>query len=459
MTLRATVLTSVATALSLVGCFGELPTDDVGSVVAEVQSIPAGVGCLRVVYRAPSATADTTRNLAVTPGAAATLDLGYLPAGTYYLRTSAYNVACGSIVAATVPTWVGEPALANIIPGTATTVPITLRPNVTTRTTLDFVQPVRAIFAGQVSDSTYAIMADGTVRAWGRNDVGQLGDGSTASATRPRVITGILNPVQIAAAGNFACATTESSGLFCWGENYGGQFADGTTVGSLTPRANPDVEPDRIAVRWNQLCGLFAGDVLCWGSGISPGGLYQHEVAAIAFGRGRLVIASEGGYGNTIDLATGMGDTARSGVVGVAGNSLSYCFLTGARTVVCQGNNADGELGDATQTPSSTERSTGLTEVTAIAGGNSHNCALRSTGQVMCWGNNRAGQTGTGLDTPTVNSPAQVPLTNVTQIALGSTHSCALLSDGSVWCWGNNQYGQLGDGTHLTRFAPVRVQF
>lgn len=459
MTLRTSALTSFATALSLAGCFGELPADEVGSAVAEVQSIPAGVGCSRIVYRAPAATADTTRNLAVTPGAVATLDLGYLAAGSYVFRASVYNVACGSILAATVPTWVGDPAVANITPGFATTVPITLRPNVTTRTTVDFVQPVRAIFAGQVSDSTYAIMADGTVRAWGRNDVGQLGDGSTASATRPRVITGILNPVQFANGGNFACATTESSGLYCWGENYGGQFADGTTVGSLTPRANPEVEPDRITVEWNRLCGLFAGDVLCWGWGTFPGALYEREVAAIAFGRGRLVMASESGYANTIDLTTGDPDTRRAGVVGVAGNSLSYCYLTGARTVVCQGNNSEGELGDGTLSPSTTERSTGLTEVTAIAGGNSHFCALRSGGQVMCWGGNLVGQTGTGLDIPRVTTPAPVPLTNVTQIALGSTHSCALLSDGSVWCWGNNQYGQLGDGTHLTRFAPVRVLF
>lgn len=459
MTLRTTALTSLATALSLAGCFGELPADGVGSAVAEVQSIPAGVGCLRVIYRVPGATNDTTRNLGVTPGNPATLDLGYLAVGTYNLRASAYNVACGSVVAATVPTWVGEPVVANIVPGIATTVPITLRPNVTTRTTVDFVQPVRAIFAGQVSDSTYAIMADGTVRAWGRNDTGQLGDGSTASAVRPRVITGIVNPVQIANGGGFACATTESSGLYCWGENYGGQFADGTTDGSLTPRANPDVEPDGIAVRWNQLCALLGSDVRCWGSGISPGTLYAREVAALTFGSGRLVFTTEGGFGNAIDLATGYGGAARGGVVGVSGNSLSHCFLTGARTVVCQGNNAEGEVGDGTQTPSTTERSTGLTEVTAIAGGNSHNCALRRGGQVMCWGSNRAGQTGTGLDTPSVTSPAPVPLANVTQIALGSVHSCALLSDGSVWCWGNNEYGQLGDGTHLTRFAPVRVQF
>lgn len=147
-----------------------------GYVVAEIQSIPAGVGCLRVVYRLTTATADTTRNLAVMPGNPAALDLGYLGAGAYSFRANAYNVACGSIVASTVASWVGDPVAVTISPGIATMVPITLRPNVVTRTTVDFVQPVRAIYSGHGSSSTYAVMTDGTVRAWSFHQYGQLGD-------------------------------------------------------------------------------------------------------------------------------------------------------------------------------------------------------------------------------------------------------------------------------------------
>jgi hypothetical protein len=53
---------------------GDVP----GSAALAITSIPTGVGCLRVIYRAPGATVDTTRNFGVTPGASAALDLGPL---------------------------------------------------------------------------------------------------------------------------------------------------------------------------------------------------------------------------------------------------------------------------------------------------------------------------------------------------------------------------------------------
>lgn len=462
MSSRTRSLAAVLVGLSLPGCFGEPLPEGTGSAVAEVQTVPAGVGCLRVVYRLPTATADTTRNFGVTPGASASFDLGYLAAGVYSFRASAYSVACGSVAAATVPAWVGDPAAVTIAPGVVSTVSITLRPNVTTRTNVDFVQPVRAIYAGSPSYSTYAVMQDGTVRAWGQNHRGELGDGTTANAATPRVVAGLVNPTQIAGDSSYACATTESSGLYCWGDNTYGQFADGTTAPSLTPRRNGDVAPDAIAVSSRRLCGRFGHAVSCWGGDLTPGTPIATPADGIAFGshdgllwlmtRADVVVAtSPDGAGTAL---------GRLRSTDVASSVYANCFLTTGHTVVCRGVDDFGEVGDGPGVPDpSEERNTGLTDVTDIASGFRHLCALRSNGTVWCWGFNNAGQVGAGLDADRAEAPMPVPLSNVVQIAVGSMHACALLADGSVWCWGDNTNGQLGDGTDTNRYSPVRVRF
>ena len=460
-------------ALSLAGCFGELPADGVGSAVAEVQTIPAGVGCLRVVFRAPAATADTTRNLVVTPGNPATLDLGYLAAGAYSFRASAYNLACGSVVAATVPTWVGDPAAATIAPGLVTTVPITLRPNVMTRTTVDFVQPVRAIYSGGESNTTYAVMQDGSVRAWGQNDEGQIGDGTVSDpAVRPRVVAGLSNPTQIAAASDFACATT-SNGLWCWGANVD-QLANGdlSEPRFLTPRGNPDLEPDAISAYDSHLCGRVAGTVRCWGTsfiGLGVGGLDGPGVEATAFVAGSQAYWLGQGLFTVNPLATLQRSRAaapgvsaqrlRTRVVAVSVGDTSYCAIVAGGAVVCAGSGRSVGVGSGSNVPLDAPVTNYVVGATALTSGSGHHCALIENRTVACWGDNDYGQVGAGLDVNVATEPVALPLRDVVQIAAGASHTCALVTDGSVWCWGLNSDGQLGDGTNVPRFTPVRVRF
>ena len=83
---------------------------------------------------------------------------------------------------------------------------------------------------------------------------------------------------------------------------------------------------------------------------------------------------------------------------------------------------------------------------------------------------NQDGQLGDGTNTDT-STPVQVKdpndtsgyLTGATAIAAGGTHSLALKSEGTVWAWGSNQSGQLGNGTTIDDSSttgintPVRV--
>ncbi|WP_170157263.1 right-handed parallel beta-helix repeat-containing protein [Roseimicrobium gellanilyticum] len=98
-----------------------------------------------------------------------------------------------------------------------------------------------------------------------------------------------------------------------------------------------------------------------------------------------------------------------------------------------------------------------LWDVTAVAAGHHHNIALRSDGTVWAWGKNANGQLGDGTNTDS-DYPVQVSgLADVVEVVAGAYHSIAIKSDGSIWCWGENTYGQLGNGSANASNVPVEI--
>src|SRR5829696_4402158 len=136
-------------------------------------------------------------------------------------------------------------------------------------------------------------------------------------------------------------------------------------------------------------------------------------------------------------------------------------------TLTAWGGNFFGQLGDGT----SDRRTTPVevidldgAELKAIAGGQLHSLALKEDGTILAWGYNEQGQLGDGTNTSS-STPVQVQdpndlsgyLSGVADIAAGSSHSLALKEDGTVWAWGSNRVNELGDGTNDNSTQPVRV--
>jgi alpha-tubulin suppressor-like RCC1 family protein len=362
-----------------------------------------------------------------------------------------------------------------------------------------------AITAGE--DHTCAILDDGSVACWGDNGYGKLGDGTTTNRNTPTQ-TSSLGPdrtaVAISAGKHHTCAILDNGTVSCWGKNDYGQLGDGTNYNQYTPTQTSSLGTGRTAV------AITAGDyhtcvildnesVSCWGKnniGQLGDGTYDHRITPTqtsSLGTGRTAVAvSSGanhvcvilddgsvscwghnyygqlGIGTTIPKISTPTQTSSLGTdrtaVAITAGYHHTCAILDDGSVSCWGENVYGQLGDGTTTSQNTPTQTsslgtGRTAV-EISLGKYHTCAILDDGSVSCWGENTYGSLGDGTNndwlTPTQTSSLGTGRTAVT-ISAGNTHTCAIIDDGSVSCWGKNDVGQLGDGTTTSRNTPTQT--
>ena len=81
-----------------------------------------------------------------------------------------------------------------------------------------------------------ALLSTGSVKCWGFNNKGQLGDGSTTNSNTPVDVAGLPDKAVAVSVGyRHSCAILESGSLYCWGSNDEAQLGDGTEVDKLQP--------------------------------------------------------------------------------------------------------------------------------------------------------------------------------------------------------------------------------
>jgi alpha-tubulin suppressor-like RCC1 family protein len=95
-------------------------------------------------------------------------------------------------------------------------------------------EPAVALTAG--AGGTCAVLRNGDAYCWGSNANGQLGDGSRIHRARPVKVLGLEGAGRMVAYGeDFSCATTRALRALCWGKNDQGQLGDGTDATRETP--------------------------------------------------------------------------------------------------------------------------------------------------------------------------------------------------------------------------------
>ncbi|WP_445339744.1 RCC1 domain-containing protein [Bifidobacterium sp. ESL0825] len=243
--------------------------------------------------------------------------------------------------------------------------------------------------------------SDGNAYAWGRNNCGQLGDGTTTITDTSKQTSPVkvgkpagtptdFTYVQVSAGTNHSLALGSDGNAYAWGDNSYGRLGDGTT----DPRPTP--------VKVSKPAG-------------APAGFAYVQVSA--------------GYDHSLALGS---------------DGYAYAW----------GSNNCGQLGDGAinqrRTPVKVNKPADTpTDVTylQVSAGYDHSLAVGSDGNAYAWGNNLNGKLGDGAQTERhtpvkVSKPAGAPADfTYLQVSAACVHSVALGSDGYAYAWGRNDYG------------------
>lgn len=351
---------------------------------------------------------------------------------------------------------------------------------------------------------TCTLTADGGVVCWGNNIVGQLGDGTGSIRNVPGKAVGLASGVRALAAGSgHTCALTTAGSVKCWGYNQYGQVGDGSRTNRHAPVDVVGLPPDIVAIAagGEQSCALTsAGAVHCWGFVLSElrctgGGFFSSDpircstaeeffttprevpgftsVVAISVGAVETRnytsplhtvcgVTTAGGVVCAPRIGSAAADVAglSSGVAAVATGGNHACVVMTSGGLKCWGDNLLGQIGDGTRSNRKTPVDvSGITGgAVAIEVGIANSCALTTAGGVKCWGRGDGGISGDATASVRFTPVDAAGLTSgIATIATGSGHTCAVSVAGSIWCWGLNGAGQLGDGTYTTRYSPTGV--
>ncbi|MBK8010738.1 MAG: hypothetical protein IPK13_05270 [Deltaproteobacteria bacterium] len=245
-----------------------------------------------------------------------------------------------------------------------------------------------------------AILMNGDVYCWGRNQYGSAGNGTVGLVNEPVYATD--HAVQVGAGLGFSCALKLDGSVWCWGRNVYGQLGDGTASDRTTPTRVTAVGSDNInmAVGGYHVCVQKTDQsVWCWGDN------YLEQTSAEASVPSVYPAVQVPLPHTTTELAAGVDHT---------------CALSDQRTVYCWGDNQYMQLARF-----------GLPGTNSVSIGSLHSSA----------------------------TPLLIPLTDVVSIMPSGWSNFVELADGRVEVWGGNGAGNLGVGSigYVPLQYPVRM--
>lgn len=122
--------------------------------------------------------------------------------------------------------------------------------------------------AGGGNHTLVVLAAGGSLKAWGKNTNGQLGDGLTyTQATSPVAVSTVINATNAAGGYAFSFARLFDGTLYSWGHNPNGQlgFGDTTQRPTPTPLTTPTSVAAVVTGGYHALALLSDGSLAAWG--------------------------------------------------------------------------------------------------------------------------------------------------------------------------------------------------
>lgn len=262
---------------------------------------------------------------------------------------------------------------------------------------------------------------DGAVACWGRNDRGQLGDGSTDASTFPRRVVGLDDAIALTVGAFHTCAVKRDRTVVCWGDNQSDQLGATADLAQTTPVAVQGLRPTlAVAAGASHTCAVaLDGAVSCWGNNLyGQLGLSDLRKAP------RPVPAP--------DLPAAVGIAAGYGHSCAIGREDGRVYCWGVAERYATGRPPPGDPRPMPPLPIDVP----LPPARAVAARGDWTCMLHDDG-VHCWG-------AQPIDTEGKPPALLVKQDNLVQLSVGWGHGCALRLDKTVTCFGDDRFGQLG---------------
>jgi alpha-tubulin suppressor-like RCC1 family protein len=293
------------------------------------------------------------------------------------------------------------------------------------------------------SDHTCAITWSNILKCWGRNNFGQLGVGTSVDSALPVTVDAGTSYVAVSTGGNTSCAIASGGQLKCWGYNGYGSIGDNTTANRTIPIAvNVGTLYKQVSTSGNTTCGITSADVLkCWGNNqyaqLGDGTTVQKMIPTV------------------IDSGVLYKKIVSSHI-----SSFYTCGLTTANKIKCWGDNQFGQLGDGTTTTRSLPVAINASKnYVDLSVGYVHSCAIEElTGQLYCWGKNEFGQLGDYTTTMHTSEVIGDMSKSYSSISLGYNYTCGRTNKNLLRCWGRNDFGQIGDNSTIDVYSPKSIK-
>ncbi|MDG0817498.1 hypothetical protein NWE73_14045 [Bdellovibrio sp. PAP01] len=364
------------------------------------------------------------------------------------------------------------------------------------------------------------VTSDGRLFCFGKNDQGQLGNGSMLDSVTPVYVdvsgvAGIQKFVQVSLGMNHACAVTVESVMYCWGDNSTGQLGNGTQVDSAIPIAVNTaalVASEKFvmtSVGHNGSCGISnLGKIYCFGdnwhyltgngsasdawspvavdSSALSGGAY---FTGVALHEGRTcATSSDGGlycwgdpYADSSfkdnpayqpqEISTSalpMGQYWDQVITSDASYKKGVALISSDGTGYVWGASVPGINADvASVTPIDVSTMSGSTKFKKIALGFYTMCGISFDDKLHCAGSGAAvGQGGTVTSVSTltpVDTSSMTGATTFSDVDIAQYVACGVATDGVGYCWGGSGASDilynpgLGNGSSATKYKPYPI--
>jgi alpha-tubulin suppressor-like RCC1 family protein len=302
------------------------------------------------------------------------------------------------------------------------------------------------------------------VYCWGKNDRGQLGDGTQLPHSTPARVLSDSAFSMVTAGTLSSCGVTGSGVAYCWGF-----VAD--SFQSTPLLMDPQRRFTMLAAGVWMICGLTTGgSVYCWSLTVTdapdalplPGGVhFQALVTSNNFFCGistdeKVYCWEADTYGRPI--APELRSTLPAAAKIAAGDQGYYtpgsthiCTIDHRGATYCWGTNTDGQLGLGDHNPRDAPMLLVNHLFAEISASGGRTCGVAVNGVPYCWGSQIVAE-GNARD----SAQALLPGVRAATPSVGPDHYCFLTAGGAAFCGGENGAGQLGTGTSGEVGQPLR---